>query len=279
MTVNAVITLTTDFGVSDGYVAAMKGVILDTNPAVQLVDISHNIPPQNVFQAAFVLSTVYQYFHHSAVHLVVVDPGVGTNRRIVALKTPAGTFIAPDNGVLSYVIRDYAEQVNVTAGNVLNKVKLSDLVRAVTVTNTRFFRQPLSDTFHGRDIMAPVAALLAQGFQINTFGEATDWLNMLALPQPQPNPDGTVTGHVLHLDNFGNIVTDVRCSDLPGGSEIRIDLAGHLIQGVKQNYTEGSGIVAVIGSTGYLEIALKGGSAASLCDVRVGDCIKIRAGA
>ena len=279
MTVNAVITLTTDFGVSDGYVAAMKGVILDTNPAVQLVDISHHIPPQNVFQAAFVLSTVYRHFPHSVVHLVVVDPGVGTNRRIVILKTPAGTFIAPDNGVLSYVIRDYAEQVNVTAGNVLNKVKLADMGRAVTVTNTRFFRQPLSDTFHGRDIMAPVAALLAQGFQINTFGEATDWLNMLALPQPQPNPDGTVTGHVLHLDNFGNIVTDVRCSDLPGGSEIRIDLAGHLIQGVKQNYTEGSGIVAVIGSTGYLEIALKGGSAASLCDVRVGDCIKIRAGA
>jgi S-adenosylmethionine hydrolase len=276
---NSVITLTTDFGVTGGYVAAMKGVILDTNPEARLVDVSHDIPPQNVFQAAFILSTVYRYFPRSAVHLVVVDPGVGTARRIVVLRTPSGTFIGPDNGVLSYAIQEFASGDFVEASGGLRQVKLNPEAHAVEVTNSRFFRQPISDTFHGRDIMAPVAALLSQGFQINAFGETVNRLNMLKLPQPEVLAGGGVTGHVLHIDSFGNVITDVRPEDLPAETGVRIDLGGHLAQGLKHAYADGTGLLAVIGSAGYLEIALKGGSAAALCGARVGDCVKIRAGA
>ena len=273
---NAVITITSDFGADDGYVAAMKGVILSTNPAAQLVDITHRIAPQNVFQAAFVVGTAYAFFPAATVHLAVVDPGVGTDRRVIILRTPDGTFIGPDNGIFSYALRNYT--IGKADGS-LQQVRLASEARAVSVTNSRFFRRPLSDTFHGRDIMAPVAALLSQGFQINAFGEAVDRLYMLPLPEPEENPDGSITGHVLHIDAFGNIITDVGAAQLPAGREIRIELKSHLVSGLQRSYAEGSGLLAVIGSSGYLEIAVKSGSAVALTEARIGDNMTIRAGA
>lgn len=155
------VTLTTDFGTADGYAAAMKGVILGINPAARLVDISHGIQAQNIPQAAFVLGTACPYFPDGTVHLVVVDPGVGTARRAVILKTPRAYFVAPDNGVLSYVVRDGEKADRAEKGP--RHIKLPPGLEAVSITRPRFWRQPVSATFHGRDIFAPVAARLSLG--------------------------------------------------------------------------------------------------------------------
>ena len=256
----------------------MKGVILGINPNAQLVDISHRISPQNVFEAAFLLSTVYRCFPRSAVHLVVVDPGVGTTRKIIVLKTPDGAFVAPDNGVLSYVLRDYAKDNGEAHNGGLKNVTLTGEARAVEVTNSHFFRLPVSDTFHGRDIMAPVAAMLSQGFNMTAFGAAAGQMLMLDLPGPEKLRDGTLISHALYFDSFGNIITDLRAGDLPPG-ELRVETGKHAVTGLKRTYAEGSGLMAVIGSSGYLEIALRGGSAAAMTELRIGDAIKIRAGA
>jgi len=234
--------------------------------------------PQNVFEAAFLLSTVYRCFPRHTVHLVVVDPGVGTDRKIVALKTLEGTFIGPDNGVLSYVLRNYAKDVGLPSANVLHQVELMGDARAVAVTNSRHFRQPVSATFHGRDIMAPVAVMLSQGMQFSAFGEPLQRLNMLDLPQPAKHPDGTLIGHVILIDSFGNLITDVRADDLPQG-ELRIELGKHVINGLKNTYAEGTGLMALIGSSGYLELAVPGGSAAGVTRLTMNDTVKIRAGA
>ncbi len=177
---NGIITLTTDFGDAGGYAAAMKGVILGIAPDVRLVDISHRVAPQNVFEAAFLLSTVYRCFPRHTVHLVVVDPGVGTDRKIVALRTPEGIFVGPDNGVFSYVARDYTNGIGEITGD----------AKAVSVTNSLHFRHPVSATFHGRDIMAPVAAMLSKGFELTAFGELLERLKMLDLPRPEKRLDG-----------------------------------------------------------------------------------------
>jgi S-adenosyl-L-methionine hydrolase (adenosine-forming) len=275
---NGIITLTTDFGETGGYAAAMKGVILGIAPDVQIVDISHRITPQNVFEAAFLLSTVYRCFPRHTVHLVVVDPGVGTDRKIAALKTFDGTFVGPDNGVLSYVMRNYAKDIGQTRDS-LRQVELLDDAKAVNVTNARHFRYPGSATFHGRDIMAPVAAMLSKGFDLTAFGEPLQRLNMLDLPQPVKLPDGTLVGHVVIIDSFGNVITDVRAEDLPQGGELRIEIGKYSVTGLKRTYAEGNGIIALIGSSGYLEIAVPGGDAAAVTGLRPFDQIKIRAGA
>ena len=276
---NGIITLTTDFGDTGGYVAAIKGVILGIAPDVQIVDISHRIAPQNAFEAAFLLSTVYRCFPRHTVHLVVVDPGVGTDRKIVALKTLDGTFVGPDNGVLSYVTRNYAKDFRQFSPNGLHQVELIGDVQAAEVTNSLHFRHPVSATFHGRDIMAPVAALLSQGMQMTAFGEPLERLNMLALPQPVKQPDGTLIGHVILIDSFGNLITDVRTEDLESYSNPAIEGAGRTITGLSKTYADGSGPMALIGSSGYLEIAVSGSSAAAKTGLRAGDQIKIRAGA
>ena len=271
---NGIITLTTDFGDSGGYIAAMKGVILGIAPDAQIVDVSHRVAPQNVFEAAFLLSTVYPYFPQHTVHLVVVDPGVGTNRKIVAVRTSEGIFVGPDNGVLSYAFKNCSKEVGRTPGGLL-QVELQGETKAVGVTNSQHFRHPISSTFHGRDIMAPVAALLSKGFELTAFGEPLEHLNMLDLPVPIKQPDGTILGHIFLIDSFGNLITDVRAVDLPQDTELRIELGRYAIHGLKKTYAEGSGLLALIGSSGYLEIAINRGSAAALAGACVTDNVKI----
>ncbi|KTB47548.1 SAM hydrolase/SAM-dependent halogenase family protein [Dehalogenimonas alkenigignens] len=273
----AIITLTTDFGEAGGYTAALKGVILGIAPDAQIVDISHKIQPQNVFEAAFLLSTVYRCFPRSTVHLAVVDPGVGTSRKIIILRTPEGTFVGPDNGIFSYVARDYVSGPGETVSG-LKRMALSGDAHAFEITNPRFFRQPVSPTFNGRDIMAPAAAMLAQGFQAPAFGQAINLIHMLDLPRPETGPDGNVTGHAVYFDGFGNIITDIKASDLPQTRTPRVEIGRHAIEGLVKTYAEGGGLAALIGSSGYLEIAVRGGSAAALTGTRIGDTIKIRAG-
>jgi len=270
---SAVITLTTDFGLSDAYVAAMKGVILGINPAAALVDISHNIRPRNVAGAAFVLSTAYSFFPERTIHVVVVDPGVGTERNIVLLRTPAFDFLAPDNGVLGYVVRPYA------TGPVKNgrqALKSDAGVAAFAVTEPRFWRQPVSATFHGRDIFAPVAAHLSLGVSPSDFGPHLDSLAVLPLSCPSRAPDGSLLGHVLHVDGFGNLITDVTTAELPPDtSAVTVELHNRVIRGLSLTYGSGEGLLALIGSGGYLEISLKDGSAAAFLHARAGDEVRI----
>ena len=272
----SIITLTTDFGLADAYVATMKGVILGINPEAKLIDICHSIKPQNIPQTAFVLSTAYQFFPQKTVHLVVVDPGVGTERRAIVLRTPSADFVAPDNGVLSYVLQ--ASSAESLADNVSpQQTGLKPGLEAVAITKSQFWRTPVSPTFHGRDILAPVAALLSLGFPPINFGEAVTSMTMLPLPEPHRRPDSSLVGHVLHIDNFGNLITDIKNSDLPLTKQpITVEVGGHLISGLSHTYAEGKGLLTLIGSSGYLEVSLKGGSASVFLDAEVGSEVRLR---
>ncbi|MCK5589874.1 MAG: SAM-dependent chlorinase/fluorinase [Dehalococcoidales bacterium] len=273
---NSVITLTTDFGADDAYVAIMKGVILSTNPEVNIVDITHSVEPQNVYQAAFILGYTYRYFPKKTVHVAVVDPGVGSERRGVILKTPSALFVAPDNGILSYVI----DELSSSKGSVAQYSPDQDLVtlgkgfEVVAITEPRFWRQPVSTTFHGRDIFAPVAATLTLDISPYELGEKITSLHVFPILKPLVDYQGNLIGHILHVDHFGNLITNIKKSDLPG-KDIPIEVAGRLIQGITDYYAEGEELMAIIGSSGYLEIALKNGSAADFLNIGIGDEIKV----
>jgi S-adenosylmethionine hydrolase len=270
--VGAIITLTTDFGLADGYVAAMKGVVLGINPEARLVDICHSVRPQNVSQAAFVLSTVYEFFPRRTIHLVVVDPGVGTGRRAIILRTPKADFVAPDNGVLSYVIQQSSGQPVDS-----HQFELGPGLEAVAITNSQFWRSPVSATFHGRDIFAPVAAHLSLGLPLADFGESIASLVVLPLPHPYQTPDGALVGHVQHIDNFGNLITNIRGGDLPQPAQaMTIGVSNQIIYGLSGTYGTGEGLMALIGSSGYLEISLKEGDASNFLKAEVGAEVKIK---
>ncbi len=273
---SAIITLTTDLGLADAYVAAMKGVILGINPKVKLIDICHTVKPQNIPQAAFVLGTAYQFFPEKTIHVVVVDPGVGTKRRAIILRTLSADYVAPDNGVLSYVlqqpsIKPVEDKVN------LQQVELEPGMEAVAITKPRFWRSPVSPTFHGRDIFAPVAARLSLGFPPIDFGEAITSVTMLPLPHPYQAPDGSLVGHILHIDSFGNLITNIKGDDLPQTRRtITIEVGNQLISGLSRTYAESSELLALIGSSGYLEVSLKEGSACAFLNAEVGNEVKMR---
>ncbi len=270
----AIITLTTDFGLADSYVAAMKGVILGINPETRLIDISHAIKPQDILEAAFVLSSVDEFFPPGTIHLVVVDPGVGTERRAIILRTPAADFIAPDNGVLSYIIQRFSTPPPASHGH---QVKLEANLQAVAITNPKFWRSPLSPTFHGRDIFAPVAAHLSRGHPLTDFGEAIDSLTVLPIPHPYPSAEGTLIGRILHIDHFGNLVTNIRGDDLPRArKQIIVEVGHRSIHGLSHTYSNGEGLLALIGSSGYLEVARRDGNASAYLKARVGDEVRIR---
>jgi S-adenosylmethionine hydrolase len=272
----SIMTITSDFGLSDGYVAAMKGTILDINPEVNLVDICHDIKPQNISQAAFVLSTAYPFFPKKTIHLVVVDPGVGTERKAIILRTPLADFVAPDNGVLSYVIERFTSQP-LADDNDARQIEVRPEVEAVALTESRFWRTPVSPTFHGRDIFAPVAAFLSLGFPPINFGKSITSVTMLPLPRPYKALDGSILGHILHIDGFGNLITDIRNDDLPETREpLNIEIGRHVISGLSRTYAEGERLLALIGSSGYLEISLKGGSAHAFLEVEVGGELRVK---
>jgi len=260
-----IITLTTDFGTNDAYVASMKGVILSLNPKVQIVDICHNISPQSISQAAFVLDTVYPLFPGKTIHIVVVDPGVGTERQAIVLRTPVADFVAPDNGVLSYVIELFCDEKMEEKGVV--KAKLNREIEAVTVTNKRFLRSPVSNTFHGRDIFAPVAAHLSRGEDPFEMGKSIGDPTSIKIPIPRQNSDALI-GQVIRMDHFGNLITNIGRKDLLlflGASLPVIKIGGLVIKGLRKTYSDAKEeeLLALIGSSDSLEIAVNLGSA---CD-------------
>jgi S-adenosylmethionine hydrolase len=272
---NPVITLTTDFGLEDPYVAAMKGAILTVNPGATIVDISHAVRPQAIVQGAFLLASAWPYFPPGSIHVGVVDPGVGTERRALAVRTPAATFVGPDNGLLSAALPDEVRE-SARAHEQPAPVRLPAGHRGVCLTNEAYFRQPVSTTFHGRDIFGPVAAHISLGVPLEELGSPIE--ELLALPpfRAQRQPDGSLMGRVIHIDAFGNLVTDVRGEDLPAGRPT-VEVAGHRIRELSLTYQKGAEILAVIGSSGYLEIAAPGASAAGLLGATLGMTVLVRA--
>lgn len=253
-----IITLCTDFGTRDGYVAAMKGVILSLAPGAQLIDITHEVTPQAVREAAFVLASAYGYFPPGTVHLVVVDPGVGSDRRLLAVRAGHYYFVAPDNGVLSLVLRAQAA------------------FEAIALTRQIFWREEVSHTFHGRDVLAPVAAHLANGAPLSALGEPLR--ELVQLPWPAPERRGrTIIGHVLHIDRFGSLVTDIPAAMLSARADWRVAAGRVRAAGILPTYASvGRGEpLALIGSHGYLEVAVREGSAAELAGVKAGDVVYV----
>jgi S-adenosylmethionine hydrolase len=257
----AVITLITDFGLQDGNVGAMKGVIHSIAPSATIVDISHHVPPQDVQHGGFVLMTAYPFWPPTTIHVVVDDPGVGTKRRAVAVKTQHGTFVAPDNGVLSYVLA----RERVTAAAVL--------------TDPAYWHHPISPVFHGRDIFGPAAAHLANGVPLNVLGGAISVESLVAFPIPTPrfHADGHITAHVQHIDRFGNCTTDLAREVLRNVSGWQIRVGNRSIDNIRTTFgdvPEGEP-VALIDSTGYLAIGVRNGSAAQELDLKEGDAITL----
>jgi hypothetical protein len=272
-----VITLTTDFGYDDAYVAAVKGAILNINPVATIVDVSHSIKPQDILQAAFVLSAVYRYFPKETVHVAIVDPGVGSDRRGIILKTPSAIFVGPDNGIFSYVIDDLFSPesrsvIQQTHG--LTEIVFKTGLEAAAITDPRFWRHPVSPTFHGRDVFAPVAAGLSLGISLYEFGEKINSLHVLPVPKPSLDPDGNLIGQVIHIDRFGNLIVNIRSNSLPGKNVV-IEVGGQRIQGISDYYAQKEGVMAVVGSSGYLEISLRDGSARDFLGIEEGDEIRV----
>jgi S-adenosylmethionine hydrolase len=229
----SIITLTTDFGHADPYVAAMKGVILSLNPVATIVDITHEVRPQQVAQGAFLLSQALPYFPPGTVHAVVVDPGVGTGRRALAVATLDALLVGPDNGVLSAALPDETRRRAGSPGP--GAVTLPDGYRAAAITRRRYMREPVSGTFHGRDVFAPAAAHLSLGVALGALGPAVK--KVLALPpfRARRRPDGVLEGHVLHVDRFGNLITDVRAEDL-STRRVEVRIGGRRIEGLSRKY-------------------------------------------
>jgi S-adenosylmethionine hydrolase len=274
---SSIITLTTDFGYDDAYVAAVKGAILSINPEANIIDISHSIKPQNILQAAFILSVAYRYFPKQTIHMAIVDPGVGSERQGIILKTPSSIFVAPDNGILSYIIDDLFSVESCTLTEQthdLKEIVFKKGLEAAAITDPRFWRHPVSPTFHGRDIFAPVAAGLSLGISPYEFGEKINSLHVLSIPKPSLDPEGNLVGRVLHVDRFGNLITNIKSNDLPE-KDVMIEVAGYCIQSISNYYAQNKGVMAIVGSSGYLEVSLREGSACDFLGTVVGDEIKV----
>ena len=272
-----VITLTTDFGTGDGYVASMKGVILGINPQATVVDISHSVEPQFIRQASFIIHTSWRYFPEGSIHIVVVDPGVGSHRRAVILKTPSAYFVTPDNGTLSYVLHEVADVQGAhsrSAPDQATSRAVPEGCEAVSLTTKEYWRHPVSATFHGRDIFAPVAAHLSLDIPLTEFGEKVDSLIVFPIPVPFKDATGHTVGHIIHIDRFGNLVTNLRSRDIPPGGAA-VEVKNQRIDNTGRYYSQGSGLMALIGSNDYLELSFRDGSAASILGAHVGDTIKL----
>lgn len=240
-----VITLLTDFGTADGYAPAMKGVIASIAPDARVEDAGHEIAPGDVASAAIALWRYWQTYPAGTVHVVVVDPGVGSRRRGLAVEASGRFLVGPDNGALSYALQ--------SAGS----------ARVVALEKSEYFREPVAATFHGRDIFAPIAAHIAGGVAVERFGPVVSDPVRLEWPEPG-SAEGEIVGLVVHVDRYGNLVTNIPSESSPPGSAVRV---GELIVGrVQRTYADvGEGeVVPLIGSLGLLEISVRDGNAAQL---------------
>ncbi|MBI2936435.1 MAG: SAM-dependent chlorinase/fluorinase [Chloroflexi bacterium] len=268
------ITLLTDFG-SDAYAGAVKGAILSINPSATLVDLTHQVPPQDVHAGAFLLRWASATFPKGTLHLAVVDPGVGTARRPLLLITPDAAYIGPDNGLFTYALPP-VDPVGDTEPGFLQPVPRPVLegTAAYVLNNPRYWRQPVSPTFHGRDLFGPVAAHLSLGVPPHDLGEPTDTVTSLYVPKPRRTKDA-LEGVVLHVDSFGNLVTNISAGQV-AGKRVEVGVAGRTIRGLTETYGDGSGLLAVVGSHGLLEVAVRNGNAARELRIGRGEPVRLR---
>jgi hypothetical protein len=247
------ITFTTDFGLNDHYVGTMKGVILNINPAAMIVDICNAVQSFDVLDGALTIAQAYRYFPTETIHLVVVDPGVGTTRRPLLVTTERHVLIAPDNGVLSFVY-DQEERISVRH-----------------ISAEHYFLQPVSSTFHGRDVFAAIAGWLSKGVEVAKFGdEITDYARFAA-PKPKPVNDKLLKGVILKADKFGNLITNITPRDLPqlfvqDPPPFKVLVGKNEVTKMKNAYAEGTlgEVFVILNSMGFLEIASHRGSAANI---------------
>jgi len=259
-----VITLITDFGTTDHYVGTMKGVILNINPEVQLVDICHLVSPYDIFEAAYALLQSYRFFPKDTIHLVVVDPGVGTGRRPILARAGPYRFVAPDNGVLSLLFRreEGAQVWHVTADH--------------------YFLNPVSNTFHGRDIFAPVAGWLSRGVQEDKLGERITDYTQFTTPKPKWVSEKLMEGMILKVDSFGNLITNISPEDVPqlfaeNPSAFRILINQREVTRLNLSYSMGRPLelFAIVGSSGFIEICTNRASAAKMLDANRGTEVSV----
>ena len=271
-----VITLTTDFGTADPFVGAMKGVILGICPEATVVDLTHDVPPHDIHAGAYLLGTAYHHFPPGTVHVIVVDPGVGTERRAIVAASPTATFVCPDNGLLSHAMDREGAFLPAVEPFALATVELPPAWRCHHLTNERYWHLPVSNTFHGRDVFAPVAAHLAAGEQLAHMGPAIGSLSAFGVPKAKRD-DGGVQGTVVHVDRFGNLVTNIDIAMLgKGGETLVVEVGGATIQGLSTAYQSGGAPVGVVGSNETLEIAVPNGDASAALGVGLGDPVRVR---
>lgn len=269
----SLITLLTDFGIEDEYVGVMKGVILAINPAVTIVDLTHQIPPQDIIDAAYRIKSSYKYFPEKTVHLIVVDPGVGSGRPIIAIQSHGHYFLAPDNGILTPLLDE------------------GGIESAVYVENSKYFLNSISKTFHGRDIFAPVAAYLSKGIgskkiKIMELGRPADIKKLvrLSVEKPVVGNKPKLSGIIVSIDHFGNLITNIDFAILEkfrakfcSCNEIKFSLDSKIVAGLSKSYNSAKPQtpLAIIGSRGYLEIAVNCGSAKDFFGVDKYDNIRV----
>ena len=262
----SIVTLLTDFGTSDYFVGAMKGVILSINPAATIVDITHEIPPQDIETGAFNLLSFYCDFPKGTIHVAVVDPGVGSDRHALVVDCANQFFVGPDNGLFSWICE---RERNWTATH---------------VTNTTFFRKPVSNTFHGRDIFAPVAAALSLGHSVAEFGPSVNEIVHLNSLEPIAINENTIEGRIIHIDHFGNCVTNFTRQSLQSrgsATSWRITLKDHEIDSFRDFFADSTGgeVFTILGSAGFIEICVRNGSAAKVLNIQRGHSVQLISGA
>jgi hypothetical protein len=246
------ITLLTDYGTKDHFVSSMKGVIYGITPEVHIVDISHEITPHDIWEAAFLIRSCYSYFPNRSIHVVVVDPTVGSSRKPIMVATDNHYFIAPDNGVLSFIY------------------DVEPVSTVVEITAEHHMLSVISKTFHGRDIFAPAAAWLARGIPILNFGDTVEDYVKIPVTKAKLVGDSLLKGSVIHVDRFGNLITNITREDYEAarakvpGQTFKVLIAKQEIVGLKEFYAEGQKgeLLALFGSTNFLEISQNQGSAA-----------------
>lgn len=255
---SGIVALLTDYGLQDSYAGILKGALLSANPRARIVDVTHDIPPQDVREASRVLAAAHPYFPDGTVFVAVVDPGVGTERAVLAAETRRHFFLAPDNGLLGFLERE------------------GELRRAVRVTESKYFRRPLSSTFHGRDLFAPVAGRIAAGLDLARLGPRLRTLP--GIPVAPLEADATrVRGRVVSVDRFGNLITDIPSKLLQRPEKIRIRAGRFVLRSLSRTYADvrKGALAALVGSTGHLEISVNQGDASRLTRVRRGALVRV----
>lgn len=253
------ITLTSDFGWRDPYAAAVKGVIYRINPRLRVIDLTHDIPPQDVFEGSLFLASAMPFFPEGTVHIAVVDPGVGTDRHPIALWAGGQILVCPDNGLPTFFLQNHRLQ------------------EARIIDNREFMLPDISPTFHGRDLFAPAAAYLASGTEPHELGEELDTVLTIEIPRPNREDDLRIRGEIIHVDRFGNLVTNIHESMLGNVEPHIVRVGRHRMRGLHRTYAEvNPGMpVVLVGSTGHIEIAVNGGNAHAALRLGPGDAVTV----